>query len=1013
MTPSRSALRFSFQAKVLAPVLAFLVLLPTVTLWIINRHISDQALAEARQTLSTADAVFRNSLDILERGLATRFRGVVNEPRFKAVAQLQDARTMSDFLRSSLEEFGGDIELVAYSVEPGTLLAGARKETRLDFETFLRVTGEIASDAFEGEVGTGTVFAGGRSYSVVAVPVTSGDRLTVAGVLTIGLNFGNSTLQELKSLTRTDIVVFTAGRAMASTLPYEMPGEPVGERLRQVPVGAHRVMPREIQGEHFLALSGDYRVAPGSPGFSYLLLSSYEGRLQALRETQFKLVGVSFVGILISAGSVWILIRRVTQPLRALRDSAEAVGRGDFTRRVEQFSRDECGELAGAFNGMTDNLLASRTALERTFDTLRATDARLRESEEQLRLTIESARDHMICTLDATGCVQRWNAAAERMLGHTAAEAHGLAYPSFFAPEERGAGAPERMLAVAASTGHEAFEGWRVRRDGTRFWADVTLSRLPDGAGFVEIARDSTLRKEAEETLRAARDAAEMANRAKTEFIANMSHELRTPMNAIIGMSSLLLDEKLPEETRESVQTIRDSADALLEIIDDLLDISKIESGRLDLESQPYDLCGCIEQIVESFAPRCRERKIDLAVHLARDLPAIVVGDSGRLRQVLTNLVSNAIKFTEHGGVTLAVAAERSPDGEERLSFSIQDTGIGIPANRMGLLFKMFSQVDASITRRFGGTGLGLAISRRLVELMQGAIGVESEVGRGSRFYFSIKAPVDPLRTLPEFTALGCPRILVVGPESIALAGVCQQLETWDAHPHRVGKIPNDAAGYDLILLRANATEGGPLSSLPPVIWLADDHTCDPIRRSGVLSLPIKPRALYSAVRKSLKLDRRSPPPSPEVHVYSPEFGQRHPLRVLLVEDNAVNAHVAKKLLHRLGYIPDWAVNGRKALERFEQGSYDLVLMDLQMPEMGGLEATRALFATVPLGQQPYIVALTANAREDDREACAEAGMHDFIGKPVQLEKLASGLERAHQWISDRDSQVCVVPLQA
>jgi len=1003
------ALRLSFQAKVLAPVLAFLVLLPLVTIWVTNRHVSAEAVAEGRRTLTAADAVFRNSLDILGRGLATRFRGVVNEPRFRAVAQLGDANTMTEFLRDSLEEFGGEIKFLAFSTRPGSMLAGARGEPGVDFDTFLRPAGRLAAIAFDGEVANGTVAAGGRYYNVVCVPVLSTDRLSVSGVLTIGLNFGGNALRELKSLTRSDIAIFSGSRVVATTMEHELPPESERGPSDASGPGGRPVFPLVVEGEHFFALSGDYAAAPGRPGFHYLLMSSYEARLQALRQLRYLLMTVSLFGIAISSASVWLMIRRITQPLRLLRDSAEAVGRGDFSRRVERFSNDECGELAGAFNHMTSNLLASRTELERTVDVLRSTDARLRESEEQLRLTIESARDHMICTLGAGGKIQRWNAAAERLLGHTAAEAQNLDYAGFFTAGDREAGVPQRLLAIAASTGREAFEGWRVRRDGSRFWADVTLSRLPDGAGFVEISRDNTLRKEAEETLRTARDTAEAANRAKTEFIANMSHELRTPMNAIIGMSSLLLDEKLPAETGRCVQTIRTSADSLLEIIDDILDISKIEAGRLELDEQPFDLCGCVEAVVDLFSARCRERNLDLAVHVARDLPPIVIGDAVRLRQILGNLVGNAIKFTERGGVTIRVSPVNLAEGDERLLFSIEDTGIGIPANRLDRLFKMFSQVDASTTRRFGGTGLGLTIARRLTELMGGSIGVESEVGRGSRFFFSLRAPSEPLRSLPEFSGLEGKRALVAGPETIALGGIARQLEEWGA---KVGRMvsPGEIAdgNFDFILL-ADGAESLPADRagwmdrhLIRVVPYGSDPAKAGADRAIRLPMPVKPRALHAAVRKVLDLARQSPDIPPKPPVLGAEFGRAHPLRLLLVEDNPVNARVARLLLERLGYSADWVNNGRKAVDVLVHRDYDAVLMDLQMPEMDGLEATRTLLDLVPVHRQPYVIALTANARKDDRDACAEAGMHDFIGKPVQLEKLTTGLQRAHRWISAR-----------
>jgi CheY-like chemotaxis protein len=422
-----------------------------------------------------------------------------------------------------------------------------------------------------------------------------------------------------------------------------------------------------------------------------------------------------------------------------------------------------------------------------------------------------------------------------------------------------------------------------------------------------------------ESSLRTARDAAEASNRAKTEFIANMSHELRTPMNAIIGMSSVLADDPLPDKTRDHIGTIRTSADALLRIIDDILDISKIDAGRLDLQLKPFDLGACISAATAPFATRCAERGIEFIVQLERDLPVAITGDPVRLTQVLNNLLNNAVKFTEHGRVALTVSYNKSDNGEGRIHFSVQDTGVGIPSNRMDLLFKTFSQVDASMTRRFGGTGIGLAIAKHLIDLMGGQIEVESEVGHGSRFFFSI--------------------------------------------PARVAALPK--------VVEVTAVEDGARS--------ATSNTST-VSATSTSAEPAKAPALGS------------------------DFAQKYPLRILLAEDNPVNAHVAQLLLKRLGYTPDWAINGRKAVENTESKVYDLVFMDLQMPEMDGLDATRMILRTVPDFQMPYIVALTANARQEDRDACAAAGMHDFISKPVQLEKIASGIERAISWRSTRQT---------
>jgi len=887
-------MKLSFQAKVLLPVLGLLVLVSAFTLVAVNRQIGGQMQAEARTTLATADAGFRNALELRSRNLASRYRTLVNEPRFRAVSRLGDGPTMTNLLRELLEEVGEDVELFGFAHDPGEFLAEARRDPRFELAPFLTEAGALIDPAFEGDTAVGTLAAGGRLLTVVAVPVVSHDRLSLEGVLVIAHRLRSAVLQELKSVTHTEIALGVEGRVMGATLPLPQPAD--REALEHVLTAA---LPREHSpvsalatvDERFYAWSGLYS-EQGRPVFRYVLLSSVEGRLQALRRTQVALVGIGLGGLLGCGVVVWWLVRHVTQPLRDLRDGAEAVGRGDFSRRIEARSEDECGALATTFNRMTGNLEESRARLEDTVSALRKTqgelierEQRLRESEEDLRLIIASARDYAIFTVGTDGGILRWNPAAESLLGYAGVQAEGLAYAELFCPEDRSAGLPATLLKQAAAEGRAAYEGWRQRRDGTRFWADIALAPLPGREGhvrgFVEITRDVTVRKQAEETLRAARDAAEAANRAKTEFLANMSHELRTPMNAIIGMSSLLLEDPLSPEHRECVRTIRGSGDALLGLIDSILDLASIEAGRIELKAQPFVLAESMEHAVAPLLDDCARRGLGFDLRIAPGLPAVWIGDGARVRQVVGHLVDNAVKFTERGRIDVSVTAGPMVSGRAELRIAVEDTGIGIPPDALERLFQVFSPVDGSTKRRHGGTGLGLAICQRLVGLMGGRIDVTSTPGVGSRFVATLMLGVEAEKELP--------------------------------------------------------------------------------------------------------LDR--------------SFAELHPLKVLLVEDNPVNSRVACMLLKRLGFTPLVAENGREALERLLTEAVDLILMDLRMPVMDGLEATVALRRVVPGDRPPYIMALTANSLPEDQAACAQAGMHDFMGKPVQLEKLAAGLARGHAWL--------------
>ena len=752
-----------------------------------------------------------------------------------------------------------------------------------------------------------------------------------------------------------------------------------------------------------------------------------EEDLQDLNDRMIRFLAIDFIVLLGSLAIAFLLSdrlqRTISVPIRELAATASSVSAHEnYSVRAVSTSGGEIGVLFDQFNSMLARIQQRDVAIQKAHDGL---EKRVQQRTAYLNAVIEN-NPLAIMVLDSAQTIQLCNPAFEQLFQYTREEVVGK-------PEE-GLLADGDLLSEARTISLQTRGGKpinlvtrRLRKDRSLVDVELHIVGLVVNAevvGSLAIYQDISVRKRAEEAMQQAKEAAEAASRAKSEFLANMSHEIRTPMNGIMGMTELVLDTELDSEQREYLNMAKLSADSLLSLINDILDYSKIEAGKLEIDAIDFNLGDSLGDTMKTMSLRAHQKGLELAYDLQPDIPDALVGDPGRLRQIIVNMVGNAIKFTEKGEVVLYVQTEWRTSEDLQLHFIVSDTGIGIPADKQAAIFEAFTQADGSMSRTYGGTGLGLTISSRLVSLMHGRIWVESELGKGSRFHFTAhfglqKAPArfvvprDPI-TLRDM------RVLVVDDNAANRQILLKMLTNWHTNPTAVESgakaitALREAQGlgriYPLILLDAQMPEmdgfalaedikrnpdwkSATIMMLSSAGQRGDAKHCRELGVAAYLTKPIRQAELLDAILTALG--------TKPIKEATPALVTRHSLRetgshlrILLAEDNAVNQVLAVRLLEKRGHTVTVAGNGKEALAALEKNTFDLVLMDVQMPEMDGFEATAAIREKEKAsGHHLPVIAMTAHAMAGDRERCLEAGMDDYITKPIRPQELSDLLK--------------------